>query len=179
MISIKKGFTLIELLVVISIIALLSSIVLAALQEARAKARDAVRKNDLRQIANALELYRSDHGNYLVKNSSNLGCGSSGLGIGWFNYTYASYGGSVAQCLFNGKYIAGLIIDPSKNTASYNNIGSPYMIYVDGSGYTVWASLEKPSAADLATQNRCLLSGYDGYPAAWPAERRMNYCISN
>jgi prepilin-type N-terminal cleavage/methylation domain-containing protein len=52
-----KGFTLIELLVVIAIISLLSSVVLAALNDARAKARDARRLEDLRQINNALQIY--------------------------------------------------------------------------------------------------------------------------
>ncbi len=60
----NKGFTLIELLVVLSIISLLSSIVLAALNDARAKARDARREMDIRQIQTALELYRDDHGEY-------------------------------------------------------------------------------------------------------------------
>jgi len=53
----KKGFTLIELLVVVSIISLLSSIVLASLNTARAKARDARRKSDLNEIRTALEFY--------------------------------------------------------------------------------------------------------------------------
>lgn len=57
----SKGFTLIELLVVISIISLLSSIVLAALNDARAKARDSRRISDLRQIHTALQLYLQDH----------------------------------------------------------------------------------------------------------------------
>jgi len=57
----EKGFTLIELLVVISIIGLLTSVVLAGLQNARLKARDIQRLSDLRQIQNALQLYYVDH----------------------------------------------------------------------------------------------------------------------
>ncbi|MBI4224706.1 MAG: prepilin-type N-terminal cleavage/methylation domain-containing protein [Candidatus Sungbacteria bacterium] len=52
-----KGFTLIELLVVISIISLLASVVLASLNSARAKARDARRISDLKQLSTALEFY--------------------------------------------------------------------------------------------------------------------------
>lgn len=62
--SFLKGFTLIELLVVISIVSLLSSIVLASLNSARIKGRDAQRKTDLKQIAAALELYYDAYGAY-------------------------------------------------------------------------------------------------------------------
>jgi len=52
----KKGFTLIELLVVIAIIGILSSVVLASLNSARKKSRDARRVADIGQMKLALEL---------------------------------------------------------------------------------------------------------------------------
>ena len=52
--SVKRGFTLIELLVVIAIIGILSSVVLASLNTARAKGRDARRLSDLKGIENTI-----------------------------------------------------------------------------------------------------------------------------
>lgn len=60
----QKGFTLIELLVVVAIISLLSSVVLGALNDARAKARDRALVQQVKQIQNALELYRGKYGEY-------------------------------------------------------------------------------------------------------------------
>lgn len=67
----KGGFTLIELLVVISIIGLLSSISLTALNVARNKAKDAVVLQSVGQLVNVLNLNYLDRGNY------------DGLEIGW------------------------------------------------------------------------------------------------
>lgn len=59
-----QGFTLIELLVVVAIIGLLSTLSILALNTARARARDAKRVADVKQIQTALEMYFNDVGAY-------------------------------------------------------------------------------------------------------------------
>lgn len=67
----KRGFTLIELLVVIAIIGILSSVVLASLNSARQKSRDARRVGDIKQLQLSLEMYY-DSSNYYPQAISDL-----------------------------------------------------------------------------------------------------------
>ncbi len=60
----RKSFTLIELLVVATIIALLATAAFVSYSQFSKQARDARRKTDLEQIRSALELYRSNVGDY-------------------------------------------------------------------------------------------------------------------
>ena len=53
----QRGFTLVELLVVSASIGLLSTIGVVSLNQARAKARDAKRLSDVRQLSSILELF--------------------------------------------------------------------------------------------------------------------------
>ncbi len=88
----KKGFTLIELLVVIAIIGILSSVVLANLNTARSKARDARRISDIRQIQTGLALYYDKHGQYPASGA----CGATTPNPGWSNSV---------QCLSDGRWL--------------------------------------------------------------------------
>lgn len=60
----SRGFTLIELLVVIAIIGLLATMSVVAFGSASSKTRDAKRKNDLKQMQKALEMYFDNNNAY-------------------------------------------------------------------------------------------------------------------
>lgn len=172
-----RGFTLIELLVVIAIIGVLASVVLASLNGARVQSRDAARKAALNQVSKALDLYFQDYGTYRVS-----GGGSGGGGLGWLSLgNGGSYPIAVTQQLANLGYLGGYIVDPSGAVQGSSSGRSGYMIYTnaDGSAFTLWANLENPSAADIATQSSCPVSTYDGYSGSYAAGSRMNYCIGH
>jgi len=69
----KRAFTLIELLVVIAIIGILANISVIALQNARAKSRDAKRAGDMKQVQTALELFFNDKNRYPTVEEFNSG----------------------------------------------------------------------------------------------------------
>lgn len=144
----KKGFTLIELLVVISIISLLSTVVLAGVGQARISSRDAKRKLDLQQVANALELHYDEYGSYTqpegwcndFSTGANLDC-SEPVGSDWDE-------DSALRGLVTDGFISSLPIDPA-NDATYRytyepwNLNEPTTGTPAGQGYDLCATLEK------------------------------------
>lgn len=120
------GFTLIELLVSISIIAILTALLTANFIGARQRGRDGQRKSNLYQIQSALELYRSDKGNYPFP--SIAACGSC----------LSASGTCTAS---DTKYMQKIPCDPTTGSSF------PY-VSVDGSTYSIYACLENDQDAD-------------------------------
>ncbi len=143
----KRGFTLIELLVVISIISLLSSIVLASLNNVRSKARDAKRLGDLRAMNTALQLYASDHnGSYPCTGPCNSAtwkcsdCNNSGgyLDAAFFTTNFVTPG-----------YMSIWPTDPTPTASRPNGGVAGYLYLSDGTNYKilVYLTVENPSMA--------------------------------
>lgn len=103
------GFTLIELLVAIAIIGVLAAAILASVNTARARSRDARRKSDLNQIRTAIELYVATNGT-LPGSSGPGNCNNAG---GCNSTDAESWIPGVDQ-----QYIGTLPVDPS-NSATY------------------------------------------------------------
>lgn len=124
------GFTLIEMLVVISLIGILATLVVANLNSARERARDAQRKSDLRNIQTGLRLYYNDNNAYPASsNGSIVGCDS----------TSCTWGGSWEN---DGVTIMNVLpADPLSTTQNYVYTRSA----TDTDAYTLYACLENKS----------------------------------
>ncbi len=148
----SRGFTLIELLVVIAIIGILSSVVLASLNSARVKARDARRMSDLEQLQTALELYYSTNGHFPNDGVSGTYAGCwQGTG-NWIpdgaNYAWSSgYIGKQPQDP------ADICCWPEGNCGSAGQPGT-YEYWSNGSKYLIAARLE-----DTSSRNRAEVTG--------------------
>jgi type II secretion system protein G len=142
--SIHRGFTLIELLVVIAIIGLLSSVVLASLNTARAKARDALRMESVRELQKAVEMYYSTTGHYPNDGGSGTYADCWKPNANWIpdgsNYNWSS------------GYISTQPQDPIDNCCwPEGNCGSAgqagtYEYWSNGSQYLISARLENTSS---------------------------------
>ena len=129
----NRGFTLIELLVVIAIIGILSSVVLASLNTARQKGRDARRISDVKQIRTAMDLYYDSAQSYPL-----------------------SIGTASSSVLITGGYISTIPVDPSTSAAySYAPLetsgGTTLCTATPCESYVIAAVLENASNTVLNT----------------------------
>lgn len=135
-----KAFTLIELLVVIAIISGLSALLLPNYMGARERARDAQRKNDLKQIQKALELYKQDQ---VIPGYPTSGYFETYKNTCWFS------GGTPANPCTSGKtlYMNKIPSDPQDSTKGY------YFTNDTSLNYTLCACLENKADPDAISGN--------------------------
>jgi prepilin-type N-terminal cleavage/methylation domain-containing protein/uncharacterized protein (TIGR02145 family) len=139
-----RGFTLIELLIVIAIIGVLSTVVLASLNNARAKARDSARISNVKEVQKALAIFHSDNGSYPV--SANNG-DWAGNGSDYGSLPTSGSGGYIPNLA--PAYIKELPVDPNQTAANgyiYKSNGSDYFFMAHGTAEkTVPAAFQRPS----------------------------------
>ena len=142
--QLSKGFTLIELLVVIAIIGVLASVVLASLNSARVKARDARRISDIKQIILALNFAADSTGGLFTSSGGQWRC------LGQLDATTCWPGGNLPAgisgltTLTNAllPYLNPIPDDPRNDTGCYGDAYIYHSNYPDYAGtgtYIHWA----------------------------------------
>lgn len=118
----KKGFSLIELLVVIGIITLLSTIVTAAVNEARKKARIVAAQKTVRELRTAIAMLENDTGQWPMHNPIDYVLSGGGNNNEKWDLNDANAGlvqtdGNFSN--WNGPYIKSVPEDPWGNNYFY------------------------------------------------------------
>lgn len=130
----KKGFTLIELLVVIAIIALISSIVIVNIAESSKKGRNSGRNTQVREYIKAIEVYRTNVGEYPYPGNYGAHClgeqNDCAITIG---STYGSYNANATLRNALTPYVSGYPPVDTRNISFGNNTHKGAVYICDGS----------------------------------------------
>jgi len=170
----KRAFTLIELLVVIAIIALLVSILMPSLQQAKELALRAKCGVNLRNIGLAINIYADDHNDWLPFACASYGIGLMGLSTEQYGGTFKG-GPHRLGVLYTGSLRPGGNVNnffDYKGDAGY--IQDTNMLYCPGRTYQL-----EPMPANIWTPlwDTWLNCGYVGYSQCMPRTGFFNNTI--
>ena len=123
-VRLQQGFTLAEIVIVFAIIALITTAALGTgFISSRQSARDARRRNNVRNLATALEAYFNDHNQYPASNNGVIvACGPAGADDCDWGDAFTDENGTI--------YMARLPDDPGSNQYLYRSSGIAWQLYV-------------------------------------------------
>ena len=153
----NKGFTLIELLVVTAVIALLASIVLTSLSEAKTEAEDKNKIQEAKQVNNAIAIHRTSNG------SAPQGSISSSNSYVAYNEKSSEYQQAMKELVDSGSI--------SEIPRSQN--GQDYYYLIDDSNNGVFGAVLR-SDSEISNNNGCYFTdpeyGCSGDNASYETE---------
>lgn len=131
----KKGFTLIELLISITVISILIGMGALSWNSGQVKSRDSRRKADLKTIAQSLDSYFLQNGEYPPKGAVGTVCGQI------YNVSYL---GTTISSLLVPALLPKLPQDPTwpSSTSDY------FYLRTGPASYKIYATLENPNDQD-------------------------------
>lgn len=161
--TIKNGFTLIELLIVIAILGVMAAFLLTNMSGARARARDAKAKSELRNVATAIGLYQSMYGQYPPSGGGiNFNaCGPNGT-------SQCPYAGCSADFAAGGGGCANVFMDKMSKNGNY--FFFKYYPCSTQTDYRLKVTLENASDPEIATsKTKCPASTCGGQSLSYSA----------
>ena len=187
-----KGFTLIELLVVISIIALLVSVLMPALNRAKDNAKRTVCASNQKSIGQAVMLYASSNDDKLPRNEANPGYEYTKIGDGAPHRSYMMFEinrdaslqpwdrviGTMGMGLLMNKiidtpetfYCEGVPRQRQGGSGTYTSLAFRYEDYDLGGGF--------PWSPDDMINNHMIRSSYNFMPQSRKKKGGLNVSVS-
>lgn len=148
----KCGFTLVELLIVISIIAILVAITSSSFLNSQKRSRDSLRKTELKELSDALNMYYADNGVF----PSATGTGSTAIN------SLISSGGEFADNSNSNNKIVYMKKVPTESTGGVEQI--LYELSSTFKSFRLYTNLENEKDSDcikdIEGNNLTSLNGY-------------------